>query len=184
MYDTGGGERVNSMTNQYYKNSQIVCLVYAFDSDISFHALGKWIEDARFYLEESQRHSRTVFALVGVKGDISIYEREVKPDDVKSAARHFNIPRDCCFEVSNVTGEGVEHMMQHLVQKVFDLHTKRASQSATELQDYSTDSVEPHNTDSATGGTEHLKHWLCYCCCYCCRRCTRRLEGYQHIQST
>ena len=134
MFDTGGGERANSMTQQYYKNSHIVCLVYSIDSDISFNALGKWIGDARFYLEESQRQPKMVFAMVGIKSDIPQYEREVKPDDVRRAAHHFNIPLDCCFEVSNVSGDGVTLMMKQLAQKVFDLHTRQTSQSATELQ--------------------------------------------------
>ena len=180
MFDTGGGERANSMTQQYYKNAHIVCLVYAVDSDISFNALAKWIGDAQFYLEESQRQPRMVFAMVGIKSDIPQYEREVKQDDVRRAAQHFNIPLDCCFEVSNITGDGVTHMMKHLAQRVFDLHTRQTSQSVTELHTYSSEFNMPHDTNNANG-TMRFKQWLCCYCCCCCKQ--SRQDGYQPISN-
>ena len=184
MFDTGGGERAKSLTQQYYKNAHIVCLVYAVDSEISFNALGKWVEDARFYLEESQRHSKSIFGLVGIKSDISPYEREVKLDDVRQAAQHFGIPLDCCFEVSNVTGDGIAQMIQQLTQKTFDLHTKQITESVTELQSYSTEHDKPH--DTITGETVTLKQWLCHCCCCCCCCCGRYLkqQDYQPLPHT
>lgn len=181
MFDTGGGERANSMTQQYYKNSQIVCLVYSLNSEISFTALGKWIEDACFYLEESQRHNKMVFALVGVKSDIPQHEREVKPGDVIMAAHHFNISEDCCFEVSNITGDGVTQMMQKLTQRVLDLQTRQTSHSSSELHTYSTDVTEPHENINIEG-TVTFKRWFyyCCCCCYCC--CKRaRQAGYEEL---
>lgn len=178
MFDTGGGERANSMTQQYYRNAHIVCLVYAIDSDISFNALGKWVGDARFYLEESQRPPRMVFAMVGIKSDIPQSEREVKPDDVKRAAQYFNIPLDCCFEVSNVTGDGVSDMMKELAQKVY-LQTRQTSKSATELHSYSSEHNEPRNTNN-TDETVTFKWWLRYCCCCCCCKQSRR-DDYQPL---
>lgn len=177
MFDTGGGERAKSLTQQYYKNAHIVCLVYAIDSEISFNALGKWIEDARFYLEECQRHSKPLFALVGIKSDISPDDREVKLDDVRQAAQHFRIARDCCFEVSNLTGDGVTQMMQQLIQRTFDGHTRQTTSSVTELQSYSAEYDKSH--DTITGGTVTLKQWLYHCCC-CCGRCSKQRD-YQSM---
>ena len=169
------------MTQQYYKNSQIVCLVYAMDSDISFNALGKWLDDARFYLEESQRYSKMVFALVGVKSDIPQYERDIKPDDVRQAAQHFNISQDCCFEVSNISGDGVARMIQHLAQKAYDLHTRQTSQSTTELQNYSSEYNEQQDTITIEGAVT-FKQWLCYYCCCCCCCCCKQRD-YQKLSA-
>ena len=180
VFDTGGGERANSVTQKYYKNAHMVCLVYAMDSDLSFSALGKWIEDARrLYLEESQRQPKMVFAMVGIKSDLPQCEREVKTEDVKRAAQHFNIPSDCCFEVSNISGDGILHMMKHLAQKVFDLHTRQNSQSTTELHSYSSEHSELFdNSDIAQPMT--FTQWLCHWCCCCC--CSRHY-GYQSISN-
>ena len=179
VFDTGGGERANSMTQQYYKNAHIVCLVYSMDSDLSFNALGKWIEDAQFYLEaESQRQPKIVFAVVGIKSDLLQYEREVKPEDVKRVAQHFNIPSDCCFEVSNVTGDGIMHMMKHLAQKVFDLHTRQNSLSTTELHSYSSEHSKLF--DNGVTKTMTFMQWLCHWCCCCCHS---QHHGYQPISN-
>ena len=174
MFDTGGGERANSMTQQYYRNAHIVCLVYSIDSDISFNALGKWVGDARFYLQESQHLPKMVFAMVGIKSDIPPGEREVKQEDIVRAAQYFNIPLDCCFEVSNITGDGVAHMMKQLAQKVFNLETRQSTQTATELHSYSSEHNQPHETNNAMT----FKRWLCCCCC-CCRKRTR--DDYQPL---
>ena len=164
MFDTAGGERANSLTQQYYKHAQIICLVYSVDSEISLNSLGKWIEDARFYLEDSQDSSKHLFALVGLKSDIPVYQREVKTEDVKRFADHFDIPSECCFELSNVTGEGVAEMLKFLTQKMFDMHTQ---QQLTELRDctvLSAGNYEPHVNISRTFTYSQLL-WKC-CCCY------------------
>lgn len=176
MFDTGGAERAKSMTQQYYKNADIVCLVYSIDSEISFNALGRWIEDAKLYLEGSHRHSKVVYALVGIKSDIPLYEREVKPGDVKKAAKHFNI--SFCFEVCNISGDNITEMMQCLVQNVYDLHTRPVSTCVMELQE-TTEYMRQH---SITKDGVTFKDWLCYCLC-CCGICSRRRE-YQPLTST
>ena len=172
MFDTAGGERANSLTHQYYKHAQIVCLVYSVDSEISLNSLGKWVEDARFYLEDSQDSYKLLFALVGLKSDIPAYQREVKAEDVKRFAEHFNIPSECCFELSNVTGEGVAEMLQVLTQKMFDMQTQ---QQVTELHDcavLSTGNNESYVHISRTFTYSQL-FWKCCCCC--------KRNGYQAL---
>jgi len=142
--------------------------VYSVDSEISLNSLGKWIEDARFYLEDSQDSMKHVFALVGLKSDIPAYQREVKTEDVKRFANHFDIPSECCFELSNVTGEGVVEMLQFLTQKMFDIHTQ---QQLTELHDYtqmSTGNHQPHDVQISRTLTYSRLLWKCCCCC--CKR--------------
>ena len=70
-------------------------------------------------------------------GDIPLDEREVKSAEVKGGARYFDIPKDCCFESSNFSGDGATKMVQSLAQKVHNLH---ACSKSTELQDYSSSS--------------------------------------------
>lgn len=167
MFDTGGEERVNFMTLHYYENAEIVCLVYAVDSLASLSSLNAWVEDARDYLALKTLNSvAPVFALVGVKGDIPLGDREVRSEDVERAAKHFDISEDCCFEVSNVSGDGVAEMMQYLAQKVFDLHTKMTT--SIELKYSSIKSIQPENP-TLTNRTSSCKQWLCCCLC-CCKR--------------
>jgi len=176
VFDTGGEERVKCMTLHYYENAEIVCLVYAVDSLASLSSLNTWVDDAHDYM--SIHSVAPVFALVGVKGDIPLGDREVKLEDVEKAAKHFDVPEDCCFEVSNVSGDGVAEMMQHLAQKAFDLHTKSTS---VELEEYgSIKAIQPENfhETTTTQGTSICKRWLyCLCCC-------KRRVDYETIHSS
>ena len=182
IFDTGGEERVNFMTLHYYENAQIVCLVYAVDSLASLSSLNAWAEDAKDYLALKTQHSvaKPVYALVGVKADIPLGEREVKSVDIERAAQHFDIPKDCCFEVSNTSGDGVTEMVQRLAQKAYDLHTLSTS---AELQDYS--SVQSIPLQIPEESVYVSKRWLCFClCCCCCSCCNARRRNYENISST
>ena len=178
IFDTAGEERVNFMTLHYYENAQIVCLVYAVDSLASLTSLNAWVEDAKDYLALKTQHSvaKPVYALVGIKADIPLREREVKSVEVEGAAKHFDIPQDCCFEVSNASGDGIADMMQRLAQKAYDLHTLSIS---TELQNYSSIKSTPLEIPKEPVHTR-CKQWLCFCLC-CCK--TRRCD-YEKLNST
>ena len=177
VFDTGGEERVNYMTLHYYENAQIVCLVYAVNSLASLTSLKAWVEDAHNYLALKAFHSvaKPVYALVGVKGDIPLNEREVKPENVEQAARDFEIPEDCCFEVSNVSGNGIEEMVQQLAQKALNLHNDPTGDA--ELEDYS--SVKFTNYISEPPPTGRSSRWKQCLCCLCCFKCRRR--NYERI---
>lgn len=169
---------MNFMTLHYYENAQIVCLVYAVDSLASLTSLNPWVEDARDYLALKTQHSaaKPVYALVGVKADIPLDEREVNSADIERAAQHFDIPQDCCFEVSNTTGYGIGEMMQCLAQKAYDLHTSTLSTS-TELKDYS--SIKSISPEIPEEPVHRYNRWLCFCLCCC----TTRRRDYENITS-
>ena len=168
---------MNFMTLHYYENAQIVCLVYAVDSLVSLTSLNPWVEDARDYLSLKTQHSvaKPVYALVGVKADLPLGEREVNSADIERAAQHFDIPQDCCFEVSNTTGDGIGEMLQRLAQKAYDLHTVSIS---TELQDYS--SIKSTPLEIPEEPVHRSNRWLCFCLCCC----TTRRRNYENIGST
>ena len=167
VYDTGGEERVTFMTLHYYENAQIVCLVYALDSPVSLTSLNAWFEDANDYLALKAQHSaaQPVYALVGVKSDIPLSDREVKPEDIDRAAKHFGIPEDCCFQVSNISGDGIAKMVQTLAQKAYNLHKHSTTR---ELQDYSSPPLllaTPRQSVHRSSKQYPMFSWCC-CCCY------------------
>ena len=167
VFDTGGEERITFMTLHYYDNAQIVCLVYALDSLVSLTSLNAWLEDARDYLTLKAEHSvaQPVYALVGVKSDIPLGDREVKPEEIEQAAKHFDISEDCCFQVSNISGDGIAKMVQSLAQKAYNLHRRSTTR---ELQDYSSTPLllatprQPVRRSSKRCPVFSL----CCCCCY------------------
>ena len=164
VFDTGGEERVNYMTLNYYDDAQIVCFVYALDSLASLTSLNAWFTDAQDYLAIKAKHSiaKPVYALVGIKGDIPLEEREVKLKDVERAANHFEISEDCCFEVSNTAGDSVAEMMRSLAQKAYNLHTLTASVG---LQDYSLMPASLATPEPPVHKSKQRSKFSICCCC-------------------
>lgn len=54
LWDTGGMERVASVTSSYYKFSEGAILVFALDNASSFHALSQHLLDIVSYAETAK----------------------------------------------------------------------------------------------------------------------------------
>ena len=176
VFDTGGEERGDYMTLHYYENAQIVCLVYAVDSLASLTSLPAWVEDAHNYLALKALHSvaSPVYALVGLKYDIPLDEREVRSEHVQQAARDFEIPEECCFEVSSASGDGIAKMMQDLAQMAYNLHHNPTGDA--ELEDCSSLRYTSYISEPPPTMTRKSSRWrqcLC-CCCLCCFKFRQR----------
>lgn len=71
LWDTGGMERVASVTSSYYKFSEGAILVFALDNASSFHALSQHLLDIVSYAETAK-----IF-LCGNKSDLEGKEPQV-----------------------------------------------------------------------------------------------------------
>ncbi len=54
LWDTGGMERVASITSSYYKYSEAAILVFALDNPDSFHILSQHLLDIVTYAENAK----------------------------------------------------------------------------------------------------------------------------------
>ena len=54
LWDTGGMERVASITSSYYKYSEAAILVFALDNPASFHILSQHLLDIVTYAENAK----------------------------------------------------------------------------------------------------------------------------------
>lgn len=54
LWDTGGMERVASITSSYYKFSEAAVLVFAIDNPASFHVLSQHLLDIVSYAENAK----------------------------------------------------------------------------------------------------------------------------------
>lgn len=71
LWDTGGMERVASVTSSYYKFAEGAILVFALDNASSFHALSQHLLDIVSYAENAK-----IF-LCGNKADLCGNEPQV-----------------------------------------------------------------------------------------------------------
>ncbi|XP_054163337.1 ras-related protein Rab-30-like [Oppia nitens] len=109
LWDTGGLERVASITNSYYKFAEAALLVYSLDSLDSFHCLSQHLLEILSLAENAK-----IF-LVGNKSDLCPHE--VQQQDIDQFVEQF--PKfDGHFKVSCKTADGLPEMWSQVVDQL------------------------------------------------------------------
>lgn len=110
LFDTGGLERIGSISNSYYKFSEAVLLVFARNSIDSFNCLTQHLLEVLSLAENAKLY------LVSNKNDLS--ECEVSDDDIRQFMDQFpNIEEH--FEISCKTNQpSVDEMFHKIAQKI------------------------------------------------------------------
>lgn len=114
LWDTGGQERYESMTANYYRNAHAVIFVYAVDEEGTLYALNEVVSEAK---EMSRQGERLVLALWGSKADLPGYMHTVKEDAVDAFLNTYRIPEHLNYKVSALDGS-VEKAMLALIEHV------------------------------------------------------------------
>ena len=78
LWDTGGMERVASITSSYYKFAEAAILVFALDNASSFHILSQHLLDIVTYAENAK-----IF-LCGNKSDLISPVPQISDNDIES----------------------------------------------------------------------------------------------------
>lgn len=109
LWDTGGLERVASITNSYYKFAEAALLVFSLDSLDSFHCLSQHLIEILSLAENAK-----IF-LIGNKTDLTPHE--VNDSDVELFVEQF--PKfNGIFKISCKTNEGVQEMLADIAEKL------------------------------------------------------------------
>jgi len=143
IWDTAGQERFRTITAAYYRNNDVVLIVYDVSNRASFDHVAYWIEEC------NRRNNRKYLAfLIGTKCDTN--DRRVTTQEGIDFAKKYNLPY---FETSAKTGEGVDAAFFEIAKaaiRFFDVPKVEPS-----------DSVDPsaNTTTSATTSTS----WFSKC---------------------
>lgn len=78
LWDTGGMERVASITSSYYKFAEAAILVFSLDNPATFHSLSQHLLDIVSYAENAK-----IF-LCGNKSDLVGSKPQVSDADIDS----------------------------------------------------------------------------------------------------
>ncbi|KAF2343995.1 Small GTPase superfamily, partial [Trinorchestia longiramus] len=101
LWDTGGMERVASITSSYYKFSEAAILVFALDNPDSFNVLSQHLLDVVTYAENAK-----IF-LCGNKYDLK-NQILVSDADMETFSEQCHNLISGTYKTSCKTGEGVE----------------------------------------------------------------------------
>ena len=114
--DTASRERFQSLTAQYYKRNNVIILVCSLDNEYFLTRLSKWYTEAQYYVEDPN----VIYAVVAMKSDLPSSKREVTREALLEFAGHYSIRDEHVFEVSALTGEGVDDMLLSLCESVIE----------------------------------------------------------------
>lgn len=122
LWDTGGMERVASITSSYYKHSEAAILVFALDNPDTFHILSQHLLDIVTYAENAK-----IF-LCGNKFDQK-NKIQISDSDMEAFCEQCHNLVSGIYKTSCKTGEGVEEMFMDIAKQL--AHSNR---SRMELQ--------------------------------------------------
>ena len=118
LWDTGGQERYDSMTANYYRNAHAVIFVYAVDEEATLFALNDWVAEAK----QMNRQSHLVMCLWGTKSDLPTHTHAVREDAVESFVNLHHIPEhlNCTVNVLDDSTEEAMMTLLHHMDKLFN----------------------------------------------------------------
>ncbi|XP_040565665.1 ras-related protein Rab-30-like [Lepeophtheirus salmonis] len=118
LWDTGGMERIGSITSSYYKFSKAAILVYALDCPDTFHLLSQHLLDIVMNAENA------MIFLCGNKFDL---KSKIRVSDHDMAIFHQQCHNlvSGIYKISCRTGEGIEHMFEDIAVKVAEYNRSR-----------------------------------------------------------
>lgn len=139
LWDTGGMERVASITSSYYKFAEAAILVFSLDNPASFHVLSQHLLDIVTYAENAK-----IF-LCGNKSDLEGQSPQVTESDMDHFCEQCHNLISATYKTSCKTGQGVEDMFSDIAQ-----HLVESNRSRLELQSMDTESFKITPPDEVT----------------------------------
>lgn len=145
LWDTGGLERYDSMTANYYRHAHAVILVYDVSAEDTLYCLSDWISEAR---QNSRWGDRIIFALWGSRSDLTA--TTMLDDAVSAFISKHNISRELSAKVSAKEGDSVELTFQALIETIHNHYIPSVEDSINRDFDHLLFSMD-NSTDRSTG---------------------------------
>ena len=125
LWDTQFNESCFKLNKQIYERADCLIFAYSVNDKDSFTNLNKWYRILADNLDLSEKQ----MMIVGNKIDLED-ERVVGADEIKRKGEDMEME---CFEVSCVTGEGMDKAFECLIKKTIKYTYKETDNSSFEL---------------------------------------------------
>lgn len=112
----------------YFRNAFAVIFVYAINSQESINNMASWA-DSISYQRIGDTSKTIVKALVGNKADLK-NDREVSATRRNATAEQAEIKEHLVFEVSALTGDGVDKMFSTIAKELKGIHKEPESKGS------------------------------------------------------
>lgn len=118
LWDTAGNERFRTLTNNFYRNTDGILLVYSVEDTYTFDNIHGWISDASQHVAIDSCE----WALVGNKCDM--YFTDSDRTRIKTLREQLNIK--VFYFVSAKTGEKVMEAFKKLIVAIHEKHVRQS----------------------------------------------------------
>jgi len=145
LWDTGGMERVASITSSYYKFSEAAILVFALDNPDTFHILSQHLLDIVTYAENAK-----IF-LCGNKFD-QRGRIQISDSDMEAFCEQCHNLVSGVYKTSCKTGEGVEEMFRDIAVQLATTNRSRMELQTIEANSFHVASTPTRGTGHRQGG--------------------------------
>ncbi|XP_017015049.2 ras-related protein Rab-14 [Drosophila takahashii] len=135
LWDTGGMERVASVTSSYYKFAEGAILVFALDNAASFHSLSQHLLDIVTYAENAK-----IF-ICGNKSDLEGREPEVSDEEVEAFCEQCHSLISATYKTSCRSGAGVEEMFRDISRQLVQANRSKMELQALEHKSFQVDTA-------------------------------------------
>jgi Ras-related protein Rab-1A len=105
LWDTAGQERFRSITKTYYRNADVIILMYSVTNMQSFEHIAEWYENIKEMNETMPK-----MILIGTKIDITT-DRQVSYKEGQELAKKYDVQ---FMEVSCLDSDNVQNTIYHI----------------------------------------------------------------------
>lgn len=138
LWDTGGLERYDSMTANYYRNAHAVLLVYDLGDPDTLYSLNEWVDEAK---KNNRWSDRLVFAMLGndrrQRGEYTIEDEAIEA----FGSKHGIDPRVNC-KVSVHDNNNVQRVFKSIIKFVDDKFTNLGEGDPDQLPEDTRDTAK------------------------------------------
>lgn len=174
IWDTMGQEKFNSITTNYYKNSDVAIFVYSITDLNSFNKIDQWDEnlndkgniednitnnndnnvdnvDNNIDNKDGNNNKDLIKVLLGNKKDLE-NERQVTKEEAETFSQINNL---VYFETSAKDGNNIEDMFNYVAEKLLEIHSSKNGDGQNESNN------EKLNNNCQDIGNEQKKKKKC-----------------------
>ncbi|CAH2104567.1 unnamed protein product [Euphydryas editha] len=119
LWDTGGMERIASVTSSYYKYAEAAILVFSLDNSSSFHILSQHLLDIVTYAENAK-----IF-LCGNKSDLEGSSPQVTDADIENFCEQCHNLISSTYKTSCKTGQGLDDMFLDIAHQLVECNRSK-----------------------------------------------------------
>ena len=132
VWDTAGQERFKTITSSYVRGATAVIFVFDCCNQVSFEQISSWLR----LVKKSNPTQEFIPLLIANKIDLGDSVRQVSKASGKALADSLSMGY---FEVSAMTGEGIEEAFNFLIEKVYQQYSPELADNIIEISNETTE---------------------------------------------